>query len=105
MFRSDARVLPFGQVPVLAYFSVLLLVMHTRALDFVDHEILVSPLPHPPDFVVARTICDLLMQNLVVELAPRAGWANIKVENPKIRMRNRPQMSPWVAACRLGELG
>jgi hypothetical protein len=94
MFRSDARVLPFGQVPVLAYFSVLLRVMQTRAFDFEDHVIFVSPLPHPPVFVVARTICDLLTQNLAVVLAPCAVWPNSKDESPIIRMRQSPQRNP-----------
>ena len=68
--RREARVLPLGQVPVFAYFKVLVAVTQTTALDLVFHMTLVSPLPQPSDFVRPNTTCDRLTQNFAVVVAP-----------------------------------
>jgi hypothetical protein len=70
--RREARVLPLGQVPVFAYFKVLVPVTQKIALDRVLHVALVSPLPQPPVLVRPNTSCDRLMQIFVVVVAP---WA------------------------------
>ena len=92
--RREARVVPLGHIPVLAYFKVFVPVMQITALDLVFHATLVSPLPQPSDFVRPNTASDRLTQNFVVVVAPWAALLNAALKTPRMRQKQKLQKAP-----------